>query len=230
MTEDAAATRAEIAENFAAIRRRMNAAANKWDRDAKDIDLIAVSKRQPETLVEAALLNGHRQFAENRVQDAAAIWPAFRARYPDVELRLIGPLQTNKAKEAVRLFDIIETVDRPKLAGVLAREMKAANRSLPVYIQVNTGEEPQKAGIAPKDADAFIRECRETHGLNVVGLMCIPPAEEQPAPHFALLARIAARNGLSRLSMGMSGDFETAIQFGATSVRVGTALFGRRDD
>lgn len=230
MTRDGASVSAEIAANFAAIKDRLRKSAKKWDRTLSDIDLIAVSKRQPAALVEAALEGGHRQFAENRVQDAASLWPALRTRFPDIELRLIGPLQTNKASEAVQLFDIIETVDRPKLARILAEEMRAAGRNLPVYIQVNTGNEPQKAGVAPADADAFIRLCRDELGLNVIGLMCIPPVEEQPAPHFALLARIAARNNLSRLSMGMSGDFETAIQFGATSVRIGTALFGLRED
>ncbi|WP_339714942.1 YggS family pyridoxal phosphate-dependent enzyme [uncultured Sneathiella sp.] len=230
MTSDASDIDRDIAANFEEIRARIDKAAKKWERNPGDIDLIAVSKRHPAAAVEAALRLGHRQFGENRVQEAQEKWPDFRAQYPNVELRLIGPLQTNKAKDAVALFDIIETVDRPKLARALAKEMASADRSLPVYIQVNTGKEPQKAGVFPEDADAFITDCRDNLGLDVIGLMCIPPLEEQPAPHFALLAKIAARNGLERLSMGMSADFETAVQFGATSVRVGTALFGSRAD
>ncbi|TNE37361.1 MAG: YggS family pyridoxal phosphate-dependent enzyme [Alphaproteobacteria bacterium] len=218
----------DIAANFADITARIAKASEKWDRKAEDVTLVAVSKRQPDAAVEAALLYGHRTFGENRVQEAQAKWPGFREKYSGIELRLIGPLQTNKAKEAVALFDVIESVDRPKLAKILAKEMAAMGRALPVYIQVNTGEEPQKAGVAPGNADDFIKECRDL-GLDVVGLMCIPPAEEQPAPHFALLKKIAERNGLHKLSMGMSADFETAVQFGATSVRVGTALFGVRD-
>lgn len=229
MTGDETGIARDIAANFDDIRARIEKAAEKWQRDAAAVELIAVSKRQPVELIEAALGYGHRHFGENRVQEAAGKWPVLKQRFPDIELHLIGPLQTNKAKDAVALFDVIETVDRPKLARVLAREMAEAGRALPVYIQVNTGKEPQKAGVFPEDADAFITECRDNLGLDVVGLMCIPPVEEQPAPHFALLAKIAARNGLSRLSMGMSADFETAVQFGATSVRVGTALFGARD-
>ncbi len=230
MTGDDIGIARDIAANFDDIRARIEKAAEKWQRDVAAVDLIAVSKRQPVELIEAALGYGHRHFGENRVQEAAGKWPALKQQFPDIELHLIGPLQTNKAKDAVALFDVIETVDRPKLARVLAREMAEAGRALPVYIQVNTGKEPQKAGVFPEDADAFITECRDNLGLDVVGLMCIPPVEEQPAPHFALLAKIAARNGLSRLSMGMSADFETAVQFGATSVRVGTALFGARDE
>ncbi|MDF2368526.1 YggS family pyridoxal phosphate-dependent enzyme [Sneathiella sp.] len=228
MTAESDASASDIAANFEEIEGRIREAAEKWERNAADVNLIAVSKRQPVTAVEAALSGGHRLFGENRVQEAQEKWPDLKARYPDIELHLIGPLQTNKAKDAVVLFDVIETVDRPKLAHVLAKEMKAAGRDLPVYIQVNTGKEEQKAGVFPEDADRFIKECRDDLALNVIGLMCIPPVEEQPAPHFALLGKIAARNGLSRLSMGMSADFETAVQFGATSVRVGTALFGAR--
>ena len=229
MAADPTTLEKEIAANFDAIHARIEKAAEKWERNAAEVDLIAVSKRQSVDAVEAALEYGHRHFGENRVQEAQGKWPALKERYPDIELHLIGPLQTNKAKDAVALFDVIQTVDRPKLARVLAKEMTAAGHSLPVYIQVNTGKEPQKAGVFPEDADAFIAECRDNLGLNVVGLMCIPPVEEQPAPHFALLAKIAARNNLSCLSMGMSADFETAVQFGATAVRVGTALFGTRD-
>jgi len=228
MTVSSSGSSNDIAANFEEISGRIRKSAEKWERNAADVNLIAVSKRQPVTAVEAALSGGHRLFGENRVQEAQEKWPDLKARYPDIELHLIGPLQTNKAKDAVVLFDVIETVDRPKLARVLAKEMKAAGRDLPVYIQVNTGKEEQKAGVFPEDADRFIKECRDDLALNVIGLMCIPPVEEQPAPHFALLGKIAARNGLSRLSMGMSADFETAVQFGATSVRVGTALFGAR--
>jgi len=170
------------------------------------------------------LAAGQRVFGENRVQEARGRWGERRAELPDLELRLIGPLQSNKAADACDLFDVIETLDRPKLAGVLA----AIERRPRLYVQVNTGEEPQKAGVAPRDADAFVRDCRERHGLEIEGLMCIPPEDEEPAMHFALLAKIAARNGLAKLSMGMSGDFETAIRFGATSVRVGSSLFGER--
>ena len=224
------ATPADIAANFDDIHARIEKTAGKWERTASAVDLIAVSKRQPADAIEVALQLGHRHFGENRVQEAQDKWPLLKEKYSDIELHLIGPLQTNKAKDAVALFDVIETVDRPKLARVLAKEMAAADRNLPVFIQVNTGKEEQKAGVFPEDADAFVKECRDNLGLYVIGLMCIPPVEEQPAPHFALLGKIAARNGLSRLSMGMSGDFETAVQFGATSVRVGTALFGARHE
>ena len=190
--------------------------------------LTAVSKTQPDEALEAALATGQRVFGENRVQEAQGHWTARRAAFPDLELRLIGPLQTNKAIEAVALFDVIETLDREKLAAALASAMQKTGRRPRVLIQVNTGAEPQKAGILPQDADALIVSAREIHGLNVEGLMCIPPAEEAPEPHFSLLAEIAARNGLSVLSMGMSGDYETAISCGATHVRVGSALFGER--
>jgi len=220
----------DISRNLTEIRQRIFKTAEKWPRDLSEIDLIAVSKKQPDERVEAALRRGHRQFGENRVQEAAGKWPAFREKFSDIELHLIGPLQTNKAKDAVALFDVIQTVDRLKLARILAKEMEAADRHLPVYVQVNTGEEAQKAGVVPADADAFIRECRDDLDLNVVGLMCIPPAEEQPAPHFAMLAKIAECNSIRGLSMGMSADFETGIQFGATVIRVGTGIFGTRLD
>ena len=209
------------------IRERIAAAAREAGRDPDDITLVAVSKVQPLERVEAVLAAGHRVFGENRVQEAAAKWPDLRTRYPDVRLHLVGPLQTNKVNQAVELFDVIETVDRPKLARKLAEVFAETGRTLPCYIQVNTGEEPQKAGVLPADADAFVAECRDL-GLPVEGLMCIPPADEEPALHFALLAKIAGRNGLSGLSMGMSGDFERAIAQGATLVRVGSALFGAR--
>jgi hypothetical protein len=204
---------------------RIARAAQAAGRDPTEVTLVAVSKTQPWEAVEPVLVAGHRVFGENRVQEAMARWADHRAA---IELRLIGPLQSNKAREAVAFFDVIETVDREKLARLLAEEMDGQGRTPRLYVQVNTGEEPQKAGVVPAAADAFIAACRETYGLIIEGLMCIPPAEEPPGPHFALLAKIAERNGLSKLSMGMSGDFETAIRFGATSVRVGSAVFGAR--
>ena len=212
---------------LADLRGRIAAAAQEAGRDPAGITLVAVSKVQPLERIEAVLEAGHRVFGENRVQEAAGKWPALRERYPGVELHLVGPLQTNKVRQAVELFDVIETVDRPKLARKLAEAFAETGRALPCYVQVNTGEEPQKAGVLPGEADAFVAECREL-GLPVVGLMCIPPADEEPALHFALLAKIAERNGLSGLSMGMSGDFERAVALGATVVRVGSALFGER--
>lgn len=213
---------------LAQIRQRIAAAARSAGRDPGEITLVAVSKVQPAERIEAVLAAGHRVFGENRVQEAAARWPALRERYRDVELHLVGPLQTNKARQAADLFDVIGALDRPRLARKLAEVFAATGRALPCYIQVNTGEEPQKAGVLPEGADAFIAECRDTHGLPVAGLMCIPPVSEAPAPHFALLREIAERNGLAGLSMGMSDDFETAIGFGATIVRIGSALFGAR--
>jgi pyridoxal phosphate enzyme (YggS family) len=215
---DAAAARQQILARIAA-------AAIGAGRDPADVALTAVSKLQPQDRVAAVLAAGQRVFGENRVQEAIGRWAA---RREGLELRLIGPLQTNKAREAVALFDVIETLDRPKLAETLARESQRLGRQPRLYVEVNTGEEPQKAGVVPRDADAFIARCRDEFGLQVEGLMCIPPQDEPPGPHFALTAKIAARNGLARLSMGMSADFETAIRFGATSVRVGTALFGAR--
>jgi len=182
----------------------------------------------PEAAIEAAIAAGQRCFGENRVQEAKAKWPDLKARHPDLELHLIGPLQTNKVRDAVALFDVIETVDRPKLAAALAEEMERAGKRPRLLVQVNTGEEPQKAGVLPAEIDSFVRSCRDDHGLDVQGLMCIPPFDEEPSLHFALLAKIAARLGLQELSMGMSGDFETAIAFGATYVRIGTAIFGAR--
>ncbi len=214
---------------LADVRQRVDAAARSAGRDPGEITLVAVSKVQPAERIEAVLAAGHRVFGENRVQEAAARWPALRERYRDVELHLVGPLQTNKARQAADLFDVIGALDRPRLARKLAEVFAATGRALPCYIQVNTGEEPQKAGVLPEGADAFIAECRDTHGLPVAGLMCIPPVSEAPAPHFALLREIAERNGLAGLSMGMSDDFETAIGFGATIVRIGSALFGARD-
>jgi len=211
-----------------AILDRIAAAAHSAGRDPAAITLVAVSKQQPDDRVEAALAAGQCIYGENRVQEALARWSARRAARKDLHLRLIGPLQTNKAADAVAFFDAIDSLDREKLARSLADAAQKAGACPDILIQVNTGEEPQKAGIPPAESDAFIRAARETYALPVKGLMCIPPAEEEPAMHFALLAKIAARNGLAELSMGMSGDFETAIRFGATQVRVGAALFGAR--
>ncbi|MEP3248532.1 MAG: YggS family pyridoxal phosphate-dependent enzyme [Sneathiella sp.] len=218
----------DVAANLQDVHDVIDKTAHKWRRKVEDIDLIAVSKKQPHERVVAALEAGHRLFGENRVQEAKEKWPDLKAKFENVELHLIGPLQTNKAKEAVALFDVIQTVDRPKLARLLAKEMKEAGKFVPVYIQVNIGEEEQKSGISIEEADRFIKECREEYGLTVIGLMCIPPAVQHVAPYFALLGNIAARNNIDKLSMGMSGDYATAIQFGATSVRVGTGIFGDR--
>jgi PLP dependent protein len=218
----------DIAGNLAAVRARIAEAARKAGRPAAAVTLVAVSKTHPAEAVAAALAAGQRVFGENRVQEAQHKYPALRERRPDLVLHLIGPLQSNKVREAVALFDVIETVDRPKLAEALAAEMARTGRRPGCYIQVNTGEEPQKAGIAPEAAPAFITDCRDRLGLPVRGLMCIPPLEEDPALHFAFLRELARRAALDGLSMGMSGDFETAIAFGATHVRVGTAIFGAR--
>ncbi len=208
---------------------RMAAAARAAGRDPADVTLVAVSKQQPWERIAPVLAAGQRVFGENRVQEAAARWrDGEGADVEGLELRLIGPLQTNKAKDAVALFKVIETLDRPKLARTLADAMAGTGRTPRLYVQVNTGEEPQKAGVVPAETDAFLEAVTRDYGLTVEGLMCIPPAGEPAGPHFAVLADIAARNGLSRLSMGMSGDFETAIRFGATSVRVGSAVFGAR--
>jgi pyridoxal phosphate enzyme (YggS family) len=218
----------DIAANLAGVRAAIKAAADKAGRDPSAVRLIAVSKTQPADAVRAALAAGQRVFGENRVQEAEAKYPALKADFPDLELHLIGPLQTNKVKKALQLFDAIQTVDRPALAEALAKELAKAPKPLALYVEVNTGEEPQKAGVAPADADAFIRRCRDELALPIVGLMCIPPAEEEPSLHFALLKKLAARNGLARLSMGMSADYGIAVEFGATEVRVGTAVFGAR--
>ncbi|HVI87421.1 MAG TPA: YggS family pyridoxal phosphate-dependent enzyme [Dongiaceae bacterium] len=216
-----------MADNLADIRQRITTTAQDWQRDPTGITLVAVSKTHPAEAVAEAIAAGQHVFGENRVQEAAGKFPALRKAHA-LELHLIGPLQTNKVKEAVALFDVIQTVDRAKLADALAAEYRKQQRFLPCYIQINTGEEPQKAGLAPSEADDFIRYCRDNLALPVKGLMCIPPAEQHPAPHFALLREIARRHDLSGLSMGMSGDYELAIQFGATAVRVGTAVFGSR--
>ena len=209
------------------IQSRMHAAEAAAGRTEGETTLIAVSKMQPNDRVEAVLDQGHQVFGENRVQEAAGKWPEFRTRYDGIELHIIGPLQTNKARQAMELADAIHTLDRPKLAKAIARIAQETGQCPDLFIQVNTGEEPQKAGVLPGDADAFVAECA-TLDLPVRGLMCIPPIDEEPALHFALLAKIAARNGLDGLSMGMSGDFETAIRLGATHVRVGSAIFGAR--
>ncbi len=214
-----------LAPGYADVVARIARAAQAAGRNPAEVTLVAVSKQQPWSAVAPVLAAGQRVFGENRVQEAMTRWAERRG---EVELHLIGPLQTNKARDAVGFFDVIESLDREKLARVLSEEIQRQGRSPRLYVQVNTGEEPQKAGIAPGEADGFIARCRTAYGLQVEGLMCIPPADEPPGPHFALLARIAGRNGLGKLSMGMSGDFETAIRFGATSVRVGSAVFGAR--
>jgi pyridoxal phosphate enzyme (YggS family) len=208
---------------------RIAAAAKSAGRDPASVALVAVSKTQPDDRIEAMLSTGQRVFGENRVQEAEGRWQKRRAEHADLELRLIGPLQSNKAKEAVALFDVIETLDREKLAGALADACAKAGRAPRLYVQVNTGEEEQKAGVAPQDADAFVASMRRDYGFEIEGLMCIPPAEEPAGPHFALLGKIAARNGVAKLSMGMSADYELAVLLGATSVRVGSALFGARN-
>lgn len=210
------------------MRRRIGKACRVAGRDPAGVELVAVTKTQSDPVLSAALAAGQRIFGENRVQEAQAHWADRRVEIPDLELRLIGPLQTNKAVEAAALFDVIETLDRPKLADALAAASEKIGRTIRVLVQVNTGSEAQKAGVAPEEADALIGYARD-RGLHVEGLMCIPPADEAPGPHFALLRKIARRNGLETLSMGMSGDYETAIRFGATHVRVGSALFGERN-
>jgi pyridoxal phosphate enzyme (YggS family) len=218
----------DVIGNLAGVRERIGAAARAAGRQAGAVTLVAVSKTHPAAAVRAALAAGQRIFGENRVQEALAKFPDLRHEFPDLELHLIGPLQTNKVRDAVAHCDVIETVDRPRLAEALAREIERSGRRPACYIEVNTGEEPQKAGVVPAAADDFIRDCHDRLGLAIAGLMCIPPEDEEPALHFALLREIAWRNGLAVLSMGMSADFETAIRFGATHVRVGTAIFGAR--
>ncbi|QDG75125.1 YggS family pyridoxal phosphate-dependent enzyme [Labrenzia sp. PHM005] len=216
-------------DRLANVMNDIRAAETEHSRPTGSVTLIAVSKTFDAEAIRPALVAGHRVFGENRVQEAMGKWPGLREEFDGIELHLIGPLQSNKAKEAVQTFDVIHTVDRPKIAKALKTEMDKQGRDLPCFIQVNTGEEPQKAGIAPKDVDAFIKDCKENIGLAIVGLMCIPPVDEAPGEHFALLEKIAARNGLSQISMGMSSDYQTAVGFGATHVRVGSAIFGSRD-
>jgi len=217
-----------IAANLTSVRNRIDTAARAAGRAPDSVTLVAVSKTHSAASVRDALIAGHRVFGENRVQEAQTKYPPLRERFPDLVLHLIGPLQTNKVRDAVALCDVIETVDRVRLAQVLAKEMERSGRRLPCLIEVNTGEEPQKSGVLPAAADDFIVECRDRLGLPIEGLMCVPPLDEEPALHFALLREIARRTGLGLLSMGMSADFEKAIRFGATHVRVGTAIFGAR--
>lgn len=210
------------------IRDRIERAEAEAGRAPGSVKLVAISKTFDAAAIEPVIEAGHALFGENRVQEAASKWPGLRARHPGVELHLVGPLQSNKARSAVALFDAIHSVDRDKIAATLAAEMARAGRRLRLFVQINTGAEPQKAGIPPNEAEAFVTRCREVHGLEIAGLMCIPPLAEAPAPHFALLQKLADRLGLSELSMGMSADFEIAIRFGATYVRVGSAIFGAR--
>jgi len=216
------------ADRLAEVSRHIAEAARAANRNPADVTLVAVSKTHGADRVRELLEAGHRVFGENRVQEAQGKFPDLKAAWPDLELHLIGPLQTNKARDAVALFDVVQSVDREKLATALVKEMDRLDRRPSCFIQVNTGEEPQKAGILPQDLDAFVAACRNRYQLPVVGLMCIPPVDEEPALHFALLAKMAARNGLAKLSMGMSADYETAVRLGATHVRVGSALFGAR--
>ncbi len=218
----------QITQNYNEVMSRIAAAAGRAGRQTEDITLVAVSKTFGPEDIEPVLQIPHRTFGENRVQESYGKWPELKSHYPDTVLHLIGPLQTNKAREAVSLFDCIETLDREKLARTLGKEIQAAGKAPELFVQVNTGLEPQKAGIEPQELDGFIQTCRTIYDLPVTGLMCIPPVDEEPALHFALLAKLAGRNGLAKLSMGMSGDFETAIELGATHVRVGSAIFGAR--
>jgi pyridoxal phosphate enzyme (YggS family) len=216
------------AERLAAVRREIATAARDARRDPASVTLVAISKTFAAEAITPVIAAGQRVFGENRVQEAKAKWPELKERTPDIELHLVGPLQSNKAKEAVGLFDAIHSVDRSSLCEALAKEIARQGRSPTLFVEINTGAEPQKAGVLPEAADAFLKACRETYGLTISGLMCIPPADEAPAPHFALTAKIAKRNGLTLLSMGMSADFPVAIAMGATHVRVGTAIFGHR--
>ena len=219
-----------VANNLALINKKIEISLEGANRPKSDVKLIAVSKVQPVEKIEAALIEGHRLFGENRVQEAALKWPALRKKYPDTQLHLIGPLQTNKVKDAITLFDVIETLDRLNLAEEIKKQSFKNGSDITCYVQVNTGEEQQKAGIFPAEAEEFVRYCQETVGLNIKGLMCIPPVNEEPALHFSLLGEIAGRLNLPILSMGMSDDFETAIAFGATHVRIGSSIFGRREN
>jgi pyridoxal phosphate enzyme (YggS family) len=217
-----------VQDRLKEVRDRIVAAERVGNRPEGSVTLVAVSKTFEADAIRPVLEAGERVFGENRVQESQGKWPALRQEFEGIELHLIGPLQSNKAADAVALFDVIETVDREKIARALADEMKRQGRFPRLYVQVNTGMEPQKAGIAPDETAAFVRLCRDDLGLSVEGLMCIPPADENPGPHFALLAKLARESGVEKLSMGMSGDFETAVEFGATSVRVGSAVFGNR--
>lgn len=219
---------AEIPSRLLLVKEELALAEEAYDREAGSVKLIAVSKTMPAAAIEDAIEAGQRIFGENRVQEAQGKWPALKSLHPDIELHLIGPLQTNKAKDAVALFDVIETLDRPKLARTLAREMERAGKRPRLFVQVNTGEESQKAGVPPEETAGFVALCRETFGLAIDGLMCIPPLNDEPGLHFALLQKLAGELGLAELSMGMSADFKKAVAFGATYVRIGTAIFGER--
>jgi pyridoxal phosphate enzyme (YggS family) len=225
---DAALTPSLPSDPLSAVEYDIFRACNEARRERSSVTLIAVSKTFEADAIVPVIGAGQRVFGENRVQEAKGKWPALIAATPDIKLHLIGPLQSNKAKEAVALFDAIHSVDRPSICEALSKEIVAQGRTPQLFVQLNTGEEPQKAGIAPGDADAFLAACRDQYGLTISGLMCIPPVDDAPAPHFALTAKIAARNGIALLSMGMSADFAIAIQFGATHVRVGSAIFGKR--
>ena len=227
---NALATAAPVsaAERLAAVGREIEAACRTAKRDPAAVTVVAVSKTFGADAIEPVIAAGQHVFGENRVQEAKAKWPALKERHPGIELHLVGPLQSNKARDAVALFDAIHSVDRPSLAEALAKEIARQGRRPTLFVEVNTGAEPQKSGLPPEEADAFVRACRERYGLAIAGLMCIPPADEPPAPHFALTAKLARRNGLELLSMGMSADFPLAIELGATHVRVGTAIFGVR--
>jgi len=218
----------DVKSRYLSVRHAVQRAARDADRAEVDVTLVVVSKTFGPVDIEPVLLSGHRIFGENRVQESQGKWPELKARFPDVELHLIGPLLSNKAKEALALFDVIETVDRPSIAEAISKELKKTDRRPKLYVQINTGEEPQKAGVALKEADDLLKRCHSEWGLEISGLMCIPPVDEPPSPHFALLRKIAPRNGLKILSMGMSSDFEAAIQLGATHVRIGSAIFGHR--
>ncbi|WP_457093339.1 YggS family pyridoxal phosphate-dependent enzyme [Microvirga sp. P5_D2] len=218
----------DAVEGLKSVQEAIRRAASDYDRDPNGITLVAVSKTFPVEAIEPVLAAGQRVFGENYVQEAKAKWPSLRERFADAELHMIGPLQSNKAKEAVELFDVIHTLDRSSLAEALAKEIAKQGRAPRLLVQVNTGEEPQKGGVAPAEVDDFLEACRTKYGLTIEGLMCIPPADDPPSPHFALLNTIAKKHGLKTLSMGMSADFDAAIQLGATHVRVGSAIFGSR--
>jgi pyridoxal phosphate enzyme (YggS family) len=220
--------RMDVPSRLAAVRQQIEQACRAARRDPGTVNLVAVSKTFDAVAIEPVIAAGQTAFGENRVQEAKAKWPALKAQHPGIELHLVGPLQSNKAREAVALFDAIHSVDRPSLCETLAKEFARQKRRPLLFVEINTGGEPQKAGVLPQQADGFLRACLESYQLPISGLMCIPPANEPPAPHFALTAKIARRNGLDLLSMGMSADFMTAIEFGATHVRVGTAIFGER--
>ena len=228
MSQNQIAVTSHSPNALAAVEEEITRACKEAKRERTSVTLIAVSKTFDASAITPVIESGQRVFGENRVQEAKAKWPALISSYDRLALHLIGPLQSNKAKEAVALFDAIHSVDRPSICRALAKEIESQKKHPQLFVQINTGEEPQKAGIAPQDADSFIASCRDNYGLEISGLMCIPPVNEAPAPHFALTAKIAARNGLKNLSMGMSADFATAIQFGATHVRVGSAIFGHR--